>query len=151
MPVPQFRIFFDTSVYIAGLLSPAGGAGELLRLAEVGAVIMVVSEDVIRESEAVLGRKFPDLIQDSRSLWRSLGPDIATACTDEQLDRFAADLLTGDAEILCAASRADVSAFVTWNTRDFMKTGVDELVSMPMVIPSECLRLVREWAESYLD
>ena len=151
MPVPQFRIFFDTSVYIAGLLSPNGAAGELIRLAEVGGIRMVVSEDVIRESDAVLGRKFPDLISDSRRFWRSLSPDLASRCGAEELARFRSLLPTGDAAILCAAFRADVSAFVTWNTKDFMKVGVDQLVSVPIVIPSEGLRLIREWCESYLD
>ena len=49
MAVPQYRIFFDTSVYIAALLSSKGAAGELLRLAEGGVVRMVVSEEVIIE------------------------------------------------------------------------------------------------------
>ena len=112
---------------------------------------MVVSEDVIRETDSVLGRKFPDLIQDSRRFWRSLCPEMVSACGAKELARFSSLFPPGDAVILCAAFRGDVSAFVTWNTKDFMKPGVDQLLSVPIVIPSECLRLIREWCESCLD
>jgi len=63
MAIPQYRVFFDTSVYIAALLSPRGAAGELVRLAEAGVLRMVVSEEVIVESDRVLAGKFPELIQ----------------------------------------------------------------------------------------
>ena len=54
MILPQYRIFFDTSVYIAALLSPGGAAGELVRLAEAGVIRMIVSEEVIVEADRVL-------------------------------------------------------------------------------------------------
>ena len=70
MAIAPCRIFFDTSVYIAGLLSPEGTAGELLRLAEAGVVQMIVSEEVIIETDRVLAAKFPELIQENRKLWK---------------------------------------------------------------------------------
>jgi hypothetical protein len=151
MAIPAFRVFFDTSVYIAGLLSPAGAAAELIRLAETGAVAMVVSEEVIVESDEVLGAKFPDLVEDSRRLWKSLDPEIAPSPNRRQLAPFCRMLPAADAAILCAAAGTEVSAFVTWNTRDFMKKGVDTLVPFPIVIPKDCLKLFREWIEPYLD
>ena len=77
MAIAQYRVFFDTSVYIAALLSPTGAAGELVRLAEAGVIRMVVSEEVITEADRVLSAKFPELIQENRKLWKHLSPEIA--------------------------------------------------------------------------
>ncbi|MEI7902178.1 MAG: PIN domain-containing protein [bacterium] len=151
MPIPKYRLFFDTSVYVAALLSPDGAAGELVRLAEAGAVAMVVSEEVITESDRVLASKFPDLIQVSRKLWKDLSPEIAPAPSAEQTKSFSKKLHKGDAAILCAAHLAKVSAFVTWNTRDFMVPNVESLVDFPIVVPGDGLKLFRAWIEPFLD
>jgi len=151
MAVPPLRIFFDTSVYIAALLSAQGAARELLRLAEAGAVQMVVSEQVITEADRVLGAKFPELVQESRKLWKNLRPEIASPPSAHQAQAFLEKLSKGDALILCAAHLSKVSAFITWNTRDFMIPAVASLVDFPIVIPADGLRLFRKWIEPFLD
>ena len=151
MAFPQRRMFFDTSVYIAALLSPHGAAGALVRLVEAGAMTMVVSDEVIKEADRVLGAKFPELIQESRTLWRHLSPEIAPHPTVDQRRPFSQRLPTGDASILCAAQLAKVSAFATWNTRDFMAPGVASLVDFPIVVPADGLKLFRKWMEPFLD
>lgn len=150
MAIPRYRIFFDTSVYIAALLSTQGAAGELVRLVEGGAVRMLVSEEVIVEVDRVLSGKFPELIQDSRRLWKHLGPEIAPNPTADQVKPFLLKLAKGDASILCSAHLAKVSAFVTWNTRDFMHPGVKTLVDFPIVVPADGLKLFRKWIEPFL-
>lgn len=150
MAVPQYRIFFDTSVYIAALLSTKGGAGELVRLVEGGVVRMVVSQEVIVEADRVLSGKFPELIQASRSLWKHLGPEIAPNPTADQVKPFLLKLAKGDALILYSAHLAKVSAFVTWNTRDFMRPGIKTLVDFPIVVPADGLELFRKWIEPFL-
>lgn len=151
MPIPRYRLFFDTSVYIAALLSPDGAAGELVCLAEAEAITMVVSEEVITESDRVLAAKFPDLIQVSRKLWKDLSPEIAKNPTSAEVTPFLRKLHKGDATILCAAHLTKVSAFVTWNTRDFMAPGVESLVDFPIVVPADALKLFRKWIEPFLD
>ena len=149
--IPPYRIFFDTSVYIAALLSPGGGAGELVRLVEAGVVSMVVSEEVIIESDKVLAGKFPELVQQSRELWKHLSPEIAPDPTVDRLKPFSKNLDRGDAKILCSAHLAKVTVFVTWNTRDFMVPGVTSLVDFPIVVPADALKLFRQWIEPFLD
>ena len=151
MPTPQYRLFFDTSVYITALLSSDGAAGELVRLVEGEAVTMVVSEEVIIESDRVLGAKFPHLLQVSRNLWKDLAPEVAPNPLADQVKPFLKKLRRGDATILCAAHLAKVSAFVTWNTRDFMAPGVESLVNFPIVVPADGLKLFRKWIEPFLD
>lgn len=151
MGAPQYRIFFDTSAYIAGLRSPVGAARELLNLAESETIGMVVSEEVITEIDRVMTRKFPDLVQESRQIWKDLKPEVVPNPPVSDLKPFLEKLDKGDAAILCAARSAKVSAFVTWNTRDFMAHGVDKLVDFPIVVPADALKLFRKWVEPFLD
>jgi len=150
MVISQYRIFFDTSVYIAALLSPNGAAGELVRLAEAGVIRMIVSEEVIVEADRVLAEKFPELVQESRKLWQHLHPEIAPNPQASQIKPFLTKLPKADASILCAAHLAKVSVFVTWNTRDFMVPGVSSLVDFPIVVPADCLILFRKWINPFL-
>ena len=151
MAVPPYRVFFDTSVYIAGLRSPNGAARELLRLVESEAICMVVSEEVIVEVDRVMAEKFPVLVQESRRFWKELKPEVIPNPASYLVKPFLEKLHRGDAAILCAAHVAKVSAFVTWNTRDFMTHGVNALVDFPIVVPADCLKLFRKWIEPFLD
>lgn len=151
MTVPRYRLFFDTSVYIAALLSPEGAAGELVRLVEGGAVRMLVSEEVIVEVDRVLSGKFPDLIQENRRLWKHLDPEIAPTPSTDQIEPFLLKLARGDASILCSAHLAKAPTLVTWNTRDFMKPGVKLLVDFPIVVPADGLKLFRKWLDPFLS
>lgn len=151
MAAPQHRIFFDTSVYITALLSPDGASGELIRLVESGAIRMVISEEVVVEIDRVLSKKFPVRVQRSRELLKSLVPEIAPEPTTVQIKPFLHKLDEGDASILCSAHLTKVSAFVTWNTRDFMTHGIEALVDFPIVVPADALKLFRKWIEPFLD
>lgn len=151
MAVPQHRVFFDTSVYISALLSEQGAARELIRLAESGAIRMVVSEEVIVEVDRVLSRKFPVRVEQNRQLWKHLDPEMVPNPTTDLIKPFSHKLARGAASIFCAAHLAKVSAFVAWNTRDFMAHGVHSLVDFPIVIPADALKLFRKWIEPFLD
>jgi len=151
MSIPQYRVSFDTSAYIAALYSSTGAARELLRLVEVQAIRMVVSEEVVIEVDKVIDQKFPDLLQESRELWKSLEPEIAPTPNDKHLKPFLKKLHKSDASILCASQLAEVVAFVTWNTRDFFARGVDLLVDFPIIIPADGLKLYRKWIQPFID
>ena len=151
MGPPPYRIFFDTSAYVAGLRSPIGAARELLNMVGSEAIGMVVSEEVVTEIDRVMTRKFPDLVQESRQIWKDLKPEVVPNPSASDLKPFLEKLDKGDASILCAARLAKVSSFVTWNTRDFMAQGVDSLVDFPIVIPADALKLFRKWIEPFLD
>jgi predicted nucleic acid-binding protein len=53
------EVFLDTSVIIAAVLSPTGGARKLFLLAEAGLINLVVGSIVLRECETVVRRKVP--------------------------------------------------------------------------------------------
>ncbi|MBI4432355.1 MAG: PIN domain-containing protein [Candidatus Omnitrophica bacterium] len=151
MGAPPYRIFFDTSAYIAGLHSPESAARELLNMAASETIAMVVSEKVITEIDRVMTRKFPDLVQESRQIWKNLKPEVVPNPSTSAVKPFLEKLDKADAAILCSAHLAKVSAFVTWNTRDFMAHGISALVDFPIVVPANALKLFRKWIEPFLD
>lgn len=58
-PKNALRIFLDTSVIFAAVLSAGGGARKLFQLAEAGLLVLVVSPNVLRECEEVARHKSP--------------------------------------------------------------------------------------------
>src|SRR5512143_1643045 len=55
----NLRIFIDTSVVFAAVLSPAGGSRKLFLLAEAGLLDLLVGPTVLKECEDVIRRKVP--------------------------------------------------------------------------------------------
>ena len=55
----ELKVFLDTSVLFAAVHSETGGARLILQLGEAGAVSLWVGPWVLKEAEAMLGRKSP--------------------------------------------------------------------------------------------
>ena len=56
----EFRVFLDTSVPFAAVLSETGDSRLILKLGEAGAVRLWVGPRVLQEADSVLARKAPD-------------------------------------------------------------------------------------------
>jgi len=56
----SLRVFLDTSVIIAAVLSPSGGARQVFLLGEAGIIDLIVGPNVLREADEVVRRKTPD-------------------------------------------------------------------------------------------
>src|SRR5512135_3338259 len=68
MPVKNLKVFLDTSVIIAAVLSPDGGGRMLFRLAETGFLGIILGPSVIREADEVVRRKVPASLPDLAKL-----------------------------------------------------------------------------------
>jgi hypothetical protein len=58
---PFAKVFLDTSVIFAAVLSPQGGARMVLRLGEIGYLRLRVGPQVLRECERSCAAKLPVL------------------------------------------------------------------------------------------
>jgi len=58
----RLRVFLDTSVIIAAVLSPSGGARQVFLLGEAGVLDLLVGPNVLREADEVVRRKTPGLL-----------------------------------------------------------------------------------------
>ncbi|WP_276619844.1 putative toxin-antitoxin system toxin component, PIN family [Syntrophomonas wolfei] len=127
------KVFLDSSVIIAGLASAKGGSREILNLAELGFLIPVISEEIVREVVRNIERKLPACLAHYYQLFRIL-PFIMAEPSEDSLAQAKELINPHDALILASAlsSRADwlISLdkhFLVLNNKElFMKIGTPE-------------------------
>lgn len=119
MPVIMARrsVFIDSSAIFSGVFSSQGASRALLLLAEAGLIQILVSEQVIEETENALARKAPSTLPYYRQAIRKTGlrilPDPETGLVRSHQGRIKhqADLpilvaaITGGAEYLASLDR----------------------------------------------
>ncbi|MBI1984627.1 MAG: putative toxin-antitoxin system toxin component, PIN family [Candidatus Wildermuthbacteria bacterium] len=57
----MFQVFFDTSALLSGLNSPQGASGVILSLFKLKKISLIISPEVLIETERVMRVKFPYL------------------------------------------------------------------------------------------
>lgn len=135
----KLRVFLDTSAILTGLNSPTGAAGIILAACFSKNINPVISPQVIEEAERNIPLKFPKLA----TSWQSfllIPPEVTKEPPLRQIKRAYELLPTSDAPILAAAMRSEPDAFITWNTKHFMKPKITGAVKFPILIPGEFLR-----------
>ena len=138
----RLRAFLDTSAILAGLNSPSGAAGVILAACAARRIAPIVSPQVIEEAERNIPAKFPALL----TPWRAfllLPPIVTLPPTIGEIRRAYRLLPTSDASILASALAAEPDAFVTWNTRDFMRREVMLRAPFPIFTPGQFLKKFR--------
>ncbi|MBX3016050.1 MAG: putative toxin-antitoxin system toxin component, PIN family [Caldilineaceae bacterium] len=139
------KVFLDTSVLIAAIFSATGGAREILRLGEIGAIQIVVSQDVVVELEENILKKRPQalaviaLVLDNSAVTLVEPPSIGTVQRCQHFLSYA-----DDAVVLAAALDAQVDCFVTLDRQHFLKNSlVPATLPLLMGTPSDFLAWYR--------
>jgi len=115
------KLFLDSSALFAGIASSSGADRVLLLLGETGQIALLVSEQVIVETERAVARKIPRILPELRQAILKSGlailPDPPAEAVMAHLDwiRHAADT-----PILVAAVQAEVDYLVTLNRKHFL-------------------------------
>jgi len=143
--MPAARLFLDSSALVAGAASDTGAARALLVLAEAGQIAIVVSEQVIAESERVLAHKLAGALPAFRPLLLTArltiirDPEPEAVAAHEGLIAHAADL-----PVLVAAMQANVDYLVTFNRRHFLDDpGVAARSGLRIGSPADALDWLR--------
>lgn len=142
----RIKIFFDSSTLIAGVLSVTGAARALLVLAEMGEIDLLVSEQVIVETERSLARKAPQALPGFRQTIKDSGLKIvkAPSLEDVQASLYMISDPT-DAPILVAAMKQKVDILVTHNRKHFLDDPqVAEKSGLRIGTPGDALAWLRE-------
>jgi len=116
------RIFLDTSVVFAAVLSPTGGARKLFLLGAAGLLQLVVGPTVLRECQEVVQRKAPASLSTLAQLLSSASLETSSAPTKKQIS--AAEVYVQyapDAHVLAEAILASPDWFVTHDKEHFLK------------------------------
>jgi predicted nucleic acid-binding protein len=119
--MPRATLFLDSSALVAGIVSAQGAARALLLLAEVGEIAVVVSEQVIAETERAVARKVPQALPDLRQAIRQTGLHIVHDPSPEQVSEGQHSIAhPPDVPILLAAMQAGVDHLVALNREHFL-------------------------------
>ena len=140
------KLFLDSSALFAGVASPSGAARVLLLLGETGQLTLLVSEQVIAETERAVGRKIPRVLPELRQaiLKSSLSilPDPPAEAVLARLDWISH---AADTPILVAAAQAEVDFLVTLNRKHFLDDPQVAVRSgLRIGAPGEALAWVRD-------
>ena len=149
MPAERWRVFLDTNVFIAGVVSRMGASAAILDLGEAEEILLVVSRQVLVEADRTFLAKFPQMIERYRLFIKNVSPELADDAPPQMVRAAEAVIDLDDASILAAAKRAHVDYLVTLNTRHFTTPKARAFFPAPIVTPAEFLAAFRDfWRRS---
>jgi len=115
------KLFLDSSALFAGIASPSGGGRALLLLGEAERVELIVSEQVVAETERAIARKLPRALSETRqAIFNSRVMIVPDPSIEAILERMAWMSHPADVPILVAAALAKVDYLVTLNRKHFI-------------------------------
>lgn len=121
------KIFLDSSVIIAALISESGGSAQIIKLCEAGYFECWISPYVVSEIEKVIQRKFPELQKTFEALLKTQSSRREkilkiTKKTSPALIKKAEKWIQdkNDAPILAAAREINVESLLTLDIRHFI-------------------------------
>jgi predicted nucleic acid-binding protein len=137
--MPGIKLFFDSSALVAGIVSPTGASRALMQLSEVRKISLIISEQVVAETERAIARKVPGALPEVRQAILSSNAQIVK---DPSLEEVRSHLHamkdTTDVPILLAAIRAKSDYLVTLNRKHFIDDpGVAKISSLKIGTPGD--------------
>ena len=140
------EIFLDTSVIIAAVMSPTGGARLLFHLAHAGTIKLLVGKSVLGEAEEVMQRKAPELLGLLAQLLDEAGIEISKSPTPAQKKK-AQSLLSysPDANVLAQAISANPDWFVSHDKEHFIGNPTLEDLPFKIGTPGDVIAWLREY------
>lgn len=139
-------LFLDSSALFAGIVSATGAARALLLLGEVDQISILISEQVVTETERALVRKAPAALQNLRQAILASKAQIARDPAREEV-QVNLDLIShaADVPILLAAIQAKVDYLVTLNRVHFLDDpGVAQRSGLRIGTPGDALTWLRQ-------
>jgi predicted nucleic acid-binding protein len=135
------RIFLDTSVIFAAVLSESGGARVLFRLGEAGVLQLIVGSNVLRECEEVVQRKAPASLSKLAYLLELGVVEISAQPTDELIEQAKAIVAyEPDAYVLAEAMAGEPNWFITHDKAHFLNTKLGSKLAIRIGTPGDLLQ-----------
>jgi len=141
----ETRVFLDTSVLFAAVLSETGGSRLILKLGEASALRLFVGPRVLQEAESVLTRKAPQhkghfaLLLDRANVVVGPSPDKGALGQASAIVEYAPD-----AHVLAEAIAAGSDYFVSLDRKHLVGNPRAALLSFPIGTPGDFLAWFRE-------
>ncbi|MEK7085777.1 MAG: putative toxin-antitoxin system toxin component, PIN family [Patescibacteria group bacterium] len=138
----MIKIFIDSSVLIAGLISDEGASSKILSFCESKIVEGWISSQVIKEVEENIKRKIPQILNGFQKLKLSSNLKILKIPNPSILEKARKWIKDkNDAPILAAAKQLDIDVLLTLDLRHFIKdTNVSKKSELQIMTPGEFLK-----------
>lgn len=133
------RVFFDSSVIIAGLASPDGASSVLLALSEMGLITPVISEKVVTEVIRNIEKKLPKYLPHFYRLFKIL-PFVLVEATERNIKIAGKIINEKDSIILAAAMSMEIDYLVSLD-KHFLNIDCKTL-SFKICAPGELIKEV---------
>ena len=139
------RIFLDTSVIFAAVLSETGGARKLFRLGEAKVLQLIVGSNVLRECEQVVRRKAPASLPTLAYLLELGMVEITTRSTDDFVEQANAIVAyEPDAYVLAEAIGAEPDWFITHDKAHFLNVNPDSSSAIRIGTPGDLIEALED-------
>ena len=139
------RVFLDTSVLFAAVLSPTGGARKLFLLAEAGVLRLVVGPTVLTECDEVIRRKAPGSSPRLAQLLAGAQTETSAAPTKRQIKTAQSCVrYAPDARVLAEAISAEPDWFVTHDKEHFLKSRTKIKLPFEIGTPGDLIQRFKE-------
>ena len=139
------RVFLDTSVIFAAVLSEHGGARKLFRLGEAGILQLVVGPNVLRECDEVVRRKAPTSLPTLATLLDIGRIETSSTPPRELVEQtYAIVRYKPDAHVLAEAIYAEPEWFITHDKAHFLKINQDSRLSFRIGTPGDLIQALAD-------
>jgi len=139
------RIFLDTSVIFAAVLSETGGARKLFKLGEAGVLQLIVGSNVLRECEDVVRRKVPASLPKLAYLLELGMVEITTQSPDAFIEQATAIVVyKPDAYVLADAIGAKPDWFITHDKIHFLSVNPGSNLAFRIGTPGDLIQSLED-------
>ena len=146
MTNPRNKVFLDTSVIFAAVLSESGGARKLLQLGEAGVIQLRIGPYVLRECEEVVKRKCPDSLPRLAYLLELAGIEVTPEPSGKDF-KAARSIMSyePDTYVLAEAMGANPDWFITHDKQHFLKKRVKIELPFRVCTPGDLLQSLEDY------
>jgi predicted nucleic acid-binding protein len=145
MTPKSLRVFLDTSVIFAAVLSPTGGARKLFHLAEAGIFRLIVGPTVLREADEVVRRKAPASLPVLAQLLDAGRVETSPTPTKAQVEKARQYVqYMPDARVLAEAIRAEPDWFVTHDKEHFLSEKQAIQLEFQIGTPGDLIQSIKD-------
>jgi putative PIN family toxin of toxin-antitoxin system len=141
----RHRIFLDTSVIFAAVLSGTGGSRKLFRLGEAGVIELVVGPNVLRECEQVVRRKVPASLSTLAYLLDLGRVEISSQSQEDFIEQAKAIVkYEPDAHVLAEAMASKKDWFITHDKTHFLSPELDSSLRFKIGTPGDFIQALED-------
>jgi len=145
MTLKNLKVFLDTSVIFAAVLSKTGGARKLFHLGEAGLLHLFVGPTVLQEADEVVRRKIPASLPVLAQLLSRGQVATSPVATEQQLELARACVQhMPDACVLAEAIQSNPDWFVTHDKEHFLQIQKEANLPFRIGTPGDLLQSIKD-------